>query len=80
MSNNSKDGYSKLASEYRLKLSTVAFVVFLVFAVVVFILRNTGVLGEIEYFVALFGLIIVALVVTFVLGRKAKKRYNSTAN
>jgi len=60
---------------YRLKLSTVALIVFLGFTFLAFYLRAIDVLGDLEYFLGLVGLIVAAMVVTLMLGRMAKKRY-----
>ena len=66
---------SKRMRSYRLKLSTVALLVFLAAAFLAFYLRATGVLGDMTYYGALVGLIVASLVVTIMLGRMAKKRY-----
>ncbi len=71
---------SKQVRGYRLKLSTVALVVFLAFAVLAFYLRNTGIIGDIEYLLSLGGLITAAIIVTVILGKFAKKRYASSAS
>jgi hypothetical protein len=60
---------------YRLKLSTVALIIFLGLTFLAFYLRVIGVLGDLEYFFGLVGLIVAAMVVTLMLGRVAKKRY-----
>lgn len=70
---------SRIVRSYRLKLSTVALVVFLVAAFLVFYLRTIGFIGDVEYFVGLVSLIIAALIVTIMLGRMAKKRYALSA-
>ncbi len=68
-------GYSKRMRSYRLKLSTVALIIFLGLTFLAFYLRAIDVLGDVEYFLGLVGLIVAAMVVTLMLGRLAKKRY-----
>jgi Na+/glutamate symporter len=80
VSNSSSGGNHGLASKYRLKLSTVALAVFLVIALIAFILRNIGAIGDVEYVVGLVSLVIAALIVTVILGRVAKKRYTIPAS
>jgi hypothetical protein len=80
MVSSSERNNSRLARSYRLKLSTVALVVFLVIAFLVFYLRAIGIIGDVEYYVGLVSLIIAALIVTIILGRMAKKRYASSAS
>jgi Na+/glutamate symporter len=78
--NNLSGGNHGLASKCRLKLSTVALAVFLAIALIAFVLRNIGAIGDVEYVVGLVSLVIAALIVTVILGRVAKKRYTITAS
>lgn len=80
MSNSLSGDNHGLASKYRLKLSKVALAVFLAIALITFFLRIIRVIGDMEYFAGLVSLVIAALIVTVILGRVAKKRYNSSAS
>jgi hypothetical protein len=80
MSSNESGSGQSTAANYRLKLSTIALIVFLVIAGVSFYLRSAGIITDIIYYVILVSLIVVALVLTFILGRISKKRYNSTTH
>jgi hypothetical protein len=78
MSNNyNGDSYS-LAASYRLKLSSIALIVFLAIAAVCFYLKMIGVINDVDYYAVLFGLVVVALVLTFLFGKLSKKRRDST--
>jgi O-antigen/teichoic acid export membrane protein len=79
MSNDSNRDSSRPAAVYRLKLSTVAVIVFLAVAAVCFYLQSTGVINDIVYYGVLLGLIVAALVLTYVFGKISKKRYTSTS-
>jgi Flp pilus assembly protein TadB len=75
---NSLDaGNTGLAASYRMKLSSIALIVFLIVAAICFYLKLSGVINDVTYYVVLFGLIVAALVLTLVLGRISKKRYSS---
>ncbi len=80
MSNNKNRGNSDAAAGYRLKLSTVALIVFLAVAAVCFYLRSTGIISDLVYYIVLVSLIVAALILTFVFGRISKKRYDSTTH
>ncbi len=78
MSNMLNGGSIGLAASYRLKLSSIALIVFIVIAGVCFYLNLTGLLSDIIYYGILIGLIIAALVLTYLFGRISKKRHDST--
>lgn len=66
------------ASSYRLKLSSIALIVFLAIAAVFFYLKINGVLDDVTYYAILFGLVVAALILTFLFGKLSKKRRDST--
>ncbi|XHH09381.1 MAG: hypothetical protein ACFCUE_01800 [Candidatus Bathyarchaeia archaeon] len=70
MANNAFYG---VTASYRLKLSSITFIVFLVVAGVCFYLNLTGLLSDIVYYAILIGLIVAALVLTYLFGRISKK-------
>jgi hypothetical protein len=78
MSNSQNRGNSNAAASYRLKLSTIALIVFLVVAALCFYLRSAGIISDLIYYIVLISLIVVALILTFVFGRISKKRFDST--
>lgn len=80
MSNDLNGASSNLAASYRLKLSSIALIVFLAVAAVCFYLKLTDAISDILYYGVLVGLIVAALILTLVLGKISKKRYDSAVN
>jgi len=78
MSNSYTCAAYSLAASYRLKLSSIALIVFLAIAAVSFYLKMNGVIDDVTYYALLFGLVVVALVLTFLFGKLSKKHRDST--
>ena len=76
MFNSLEGGNTSLAASYRMKLSSIALIVFIIIAAICFYLKLSGVITDLIYYAILFGLIVAALVLTLVLGRISKKRYS----
>ncbi|MGD6934557.1 MAG: hypothetical protein ACQCN5_10160 [Candidatus Bathyarchaeia archaeon] len=78
MSKRLSGGSYSLATGYRMKLSSIALIVFIVVAGAFFYLNLTGVISDIVYYIVLVGLLVGAIVLTFLFGRISKKRHDST--
>ncbi|MGD6808838.1 MAG: hypothetical protein ACQCN3_03985 [Candidatus Bathyarchaeia archaeon] len=74
MFSNLNGGSNGLAASYRLKLSSIALIVFLMIAGICLYLNLTGVISDIIYYAILIGLVVAALVLTYLFGRISKKR------